>query len=149
MRVGKADAFERRYVAKFRLLASDFGEFVLYERDRGARDIGLHLTRKSVSAGETVSTTLCWFQLKGLMSATLSEDDFEKADVIKLRLEISPLKYWFLQPMSTFLVVYVESVDTFLVLNIQEYVSKKWGKSILSPVQKTTTVEVPKDSIVG
>ena len=148
MRVGKTDAFERRYTAKFRLLASNFGEFVFYERDRGARDIGLHLTRKRVSGSEEVSTTLCWFQLKGLMSSTFSKRVFEEADVIKLRLEVSHLKYWFLQPMPTYLVVYIESVDTFLVLNIQEYVDNKWGKSILNLSQKTKTVEVPKESVL-
>ena len=46
MRVGKSDAFEREYTQKFRLLAAEHGEFVHYERDRAARDIGLHLTRK-------------------------------------------------------------------------------------------------------
>ena len=148
MRVGKADTFERRYTAKFRLLASNFGEFVFYERDRGARDIGLHLTRKRISGSEEVSTTLCWFQLKGLMSSTFSDRDFAKASVIKLRLEVSHLKYWFLQPMPTYLVVYIESVDTFLVLDIQEYVNKKWSKSILNLSQKTKTVEVPKASVL-
>ena len=148
MLVGKTDAFERRYMAKFRLLASNFGEFVYYERDRGARDIGLHLTHKTILGSETVSSTLCWFQLKGLMSSTLARKDFEKADVVKLQLEVTHLKYWYLQPMPTYLIVYIESVDTFLALNIQEYVNKKWSKSILRLSQKTATVEVPTDNIL-
>jgi len=41
--VGQNDAFERRYMEKFRSFASKFGEFVKYEHDRGAQDIGIHL----------------------------------------------------------------------------------------------------------
>ena len=44
--VGKTDAFERKYMGKFRHFAGQFGEFVNYENDRGARDIGLHLTHR-------------------------------------------------------------------------------------------------------
>ena len=50
--------------------------------------------------------------------------------------------------MPTYLVVYIESVDTFLVLNVQNYISEKWGKSILRFPQKTATVEVSKDSVL-
>ena len=35
-RGGPEDVFERRYTAKFCALVAEFGEFVTYERDRGA-----------------------------------------------------------------------------------------------------------------
>lgn len=144
--VGKTDAFERKYMEKFRHFASQFGEFVNYEHDRGARDIGLHLTHKLQSGKERLSTALCWFQMKGVMSGTLSSANFEKEPVVKLPLQVNHLRYWYLQPMPTYLVVYIESVDKFLVLNIQKYVTEKWGKSILETDQKTIVVAVPKDS---
>lgn len=76
--VGKTDAFERKYMEKFRAFASDFGEFVNYEHDRGARDIGLHLTHPLSSGKERVSTALVWFQMKGVMATTLPANEFEK-----------------------------------------------------------------------
>lgn len=148
IKVGKTDVFERQYMEKFRLFASTFGEFVQYERDRGARDIGLHLTKKLGDGQERLSAALCWFQMKGLMASTLSEAKFEKLEVIKLSLEVAHLQYWFLQAMPTYLVVYVESVDKFLIMNIQKYVSEKWGQKILTLKQLTTTVEIPTESVL-
>lgn len=146
--VGKTDAFERRYMEKFRMFASQFGEFVQYEHDRGARDIGLHLTHKLKSGQERLSSALCWFQMKGIMASTLSARDFENQDNISISLDLKHLKYWYLQPMPTYLIVYIESADNFLILNIQKYISETWGKEILVLNQKTATVYVSKDSVL-
>jgi len=148
IKVGATDVFERVYMQKFRVLAGKFGEFVIYERDRGARDLGLHLTRRLSSGEERLSSALCWFQMKGLMTSTLPRNEFKKAKEVKVVLKVLHLRYWYLQPMPTYLVVYVESADTFLILNIQEYVAQRWGKSILDLKQKTATVHVPSDSLL-
>lgn len=144
--VGIHDVFERKYTQKFREFAGNFGEFVVYERDRGARDIGLHLTKESSDGGERVTTALCWFQLKGLHKSTLSQEDFGKNDKIKISLKVKHLRFWFLQPMPTYLVVYVECVDKFLIQNIQDYVSTKWGADVLQLDQESVTVAIPKSS---
>ncbi|HXK26937.1 MAG TPA: DUF4365 domain-containing protein [Candidatus Binatia bacterium] len=146
--VGKTDVFERLYMEKFRAFAAKFGEFVAYERDRGARDLGLHLTHKLSSGKERLSSALCWFQMKGIMAASFSKKAFEKGDEVKLSLDVGHLRYWFLQPIPTYLVVYIESVDTFLIQNIQDYVAKTWGKAILTLDQKTTTVSISKNSVL-
>jgi hypothetical protein len=146
--IGSTDAFERDYMQRFRMFAGQFGEFVSYERDRAARDIGLHLTHKLASGRERLSTALCWFQMKGIMASTLPRKTFENASVVKLSLDVVHLRYWFLQPVPTHLVVYVQSAETFLVMNIQELVEKRWGKSILGLQQKTATVEVPTSSLL-
>lgn len=146
--VGVTDVFERHYMQKFRHFAGRFGEFIAYERDRGARDLGLHLTHKLTSGKEKLSSALCWFQMKGVMASSLSEKDFETAKEVKLALDVNHLRYWYLQPMPTYLVVFVESADTFLITNIQDYVAKTWGKSILELDQKTTTVTVSGASIL-
>jgi hypothetical protein len=146
--VGITDIFERNYMQKFRAFAGQFGEFVTYERDRGARDLGLHLTHKLASGKERLSSALCWFQMKGVMVTTLSAKELEKTKEVKLSLDVNHLRYWYLQPMPTYLVVYVESVDTFLIINIQDYVAEKWGKSILEFDQKTTTIVVSGESIL-
>jgi len=142
--VGKTDSFERKYMEKFRLFASEFGEFINYEHDRGARDIGIHLTHKLSSGKERLSTSLCWFQMKGIMSSTLSSAKYKDKKDVSIQIKVDHLRYWYLQAMPTYLVVFVECEDEFLVTNIQKYVSDNWGKDILKLGQKTATVLVSK-----
>jgi len=144
--VGKTDTFERKYMERFRAFASDFGEFVNYEHDRGARDIGLHLTHPLSSGKERVSTALVWFQMKGVMSTTLPENEFEKLEKLTISLNVNHLRYWYLQPMPTYLALYIESVDQFFILNLTKFVRDKWGRDILTLDQATATVEVPVES---
>ncbi|MCP4495083.1 MAG: DUF4365 domain-containing protein [Gammaproteobacteria bacterium] len=144
--VGKTDSFERKYMERFRLLASEFGEFVNYEHDRGARDIGIHLTHKLSSGTERLSTALCWFQMKGIMSSTLSEIDYENIGEVSIQLKVEHLQYWYLQPMPTYLAIYIECAGIFLVTNVQEYVTEKWDRKILKLDQKTASVSVSKES---
>jgi len=148
VKVGKTDVFERKYIQEFRQFAGGFGEFVSYERDRGARDIGLHLTRKAGSGAEQLTSALCWFQMKGIMAGTLSKGAFDKLEHLSVSLSVQHLKFWFLQPVPTYLVVYVESVNRFLVLNIQDYVAQQWGNKILTFAQKTMSARVPKQSLL-
>lgn len=146
--VGKTDTFERKYMEKFRLLASEFGEFVHYEHDRGARDIGLHLTEKRSSGKERLSTALCWFQMKGIMESTLSKAEYDSTEEVAIQLKVPHLRYWYLQPMPTYLVLYVECADQFLVTNIQEYVTANWGREILKLDQETSKIKVSKESVI-
>lgn len=148
LRVGASDVFERAYTQKFREFAGQFGEFVAYERDRGARDIGLHLTQKLKSGSERVSTALCWFQLKGITKTTLPKSDFEKSRSVGLPLKVKHLQYWYLQPMPTYLALYIESGEVFLILNLQKYVADKWGQNIFVLKQSKVTVEIPTSSIL-
>jgi hypothetical protein len=148
MQIGKTDTFERKYLNKFRNFASNFGEFVQYERDRGARDIGIHLTRKLSSGKENLSTTLCWFQLKGIMATTLPKDAYVNESEIGIPLKVEHLRYWYLQPLPTYMVLYIESVDEFLILNLKDFVEKKWGKNILTLDQTTIKINIPKSSVL-
>lgn len=148
LKVGKSDALERKYLAKFRALAAPFGEFVTYERDRGARDIGLHFTRRQPSGEETVATALRWFQHKGIAATTLDADAIRAADEVKVTLDVKHLKLWYMFPDPTYLVVYLEAVDQFLVVDIQAIVQRRWGRKILSLAQETATVDVPTSSVL-
>src|SRR5436190_121857 len=94
--IGKTDSFEQGYMAKFEQLASDHGVFVKYERDRAARDIGLHLTKELKSGQKQVTNSLVWFQMKGVMATTLTKEQFEKAKSVKLSLDVEHLRHWFL-----------------------------------------------------
>lgn len=148
LKVGDKDVFERLHTEKFRLLASRFGEFVSYERDRAARDIGLHLPYKSPSRGEQLSTALCWFQLKGIQSATVPKEQFDQLQSVKISLKVRHLQFWYLQPMPTYLALFVESADTFLVLNLQDYATATWGRGILNLTQDEATVEIRRGSVL-
>jgi Domain of unknown function (DUF4365) len=147
MIVGGEDAFEREYKEKFRTLLSSHGEFVNYERDRAARDIGIHLTRKKASGQESVSGSLVWFQLKGKMENSLSRKDYERSSgPVSVSLSVRHLRFWFRQPQPTYLALYVQSIERFLILDLKKYVANTWGAEIFKLEQKTATVKVPRRS---
>lgn len=145
--IGNTDAFEQNYMAKFELLAAEHGVFVKYDRDRAARDIGLHLT-KDTKTGKKVTNSLVWFQMKGVMATTLTKERFESEKFVNLSMSVEHLRHWFLDKEPTHLVVYIESADKFLVMNLQEYIAKTWGRGILTLKQKTATVTVPISSVL-
>ena len=144
--VGKTDRFERKYMEKFRSLATEFGEVVNYEHDRGARDIGIHLTHRLSSGKERLSTALCWFQMKGVMASTLPQTDYEKRQEISIKLKVNHLQYWYLQPVPTYLAVYIECADHFLVTNIQDYITRNWGRDVLTLNQDTASITISRES---
>jgi len=148
MIVGKTDGFERRYMAKFKDFASTYGEFVHYERDRAARDIGLHFIEPTKSGAEKVTTSLCWFQMKGIMTQTLGCYDYEKKEKIVIDLKTKHLRFWYLQPNPTYLIVYIESKDIFLIQNIQKYIEDNFGKDIMVDNRDTIRVYISKKSIL-
>lgn len=145
--VGRTDVFERLYTQKFRAHVANFGEFVAYERDRGARDIGLHLVR-SMGTSQKLSPMLCWFQLKGLMASTISKEALEKKTELSIPLDVKHLGFWFLQPAPTFVCLYLECIDQFLIINIKRYVTEKWGPRILKDKRKTCNVPIPTKSVL-
>lgn len=148
MKITKNDVFERKYVAKFRHLAAIFGEFVLYERDKGSRDIGIHLTRKTSDGSETVSSTLCWFQLKGISAGSLAEKRNRDSSTTKIQIYTKHLRFWYVQPMPTYLAVYLESDDCFVVTDIKKYIERAWGRNIFTLSQESVTVEISNQSVL-
>lgn len=148
LQVGQNDSFERQYMAKFRALSASFGEFVEYERDRAGRDIGLHFVSRTSDGGEIVDPSLVWFQMKGIQATSFSSDDFNVCENLAIPLKIKHLQFWYIAPDTTYLVLYIEAVDKFFVLNIQSYIQDRYGDSILTLSQDTLTVHVSKDSVL-
>lgn len=140
MKVGRNDAFERVYTAKFKEFASRYGEFVNYERDRGSRDIGLHLVRSTNTGNELVSSSLAWFQLKGITKNKIPSTD--GMDSIPIVLETKHLRFWFALPTPTYLVLYLECIDDFFVIDIQKVIQKTWGRNIFGLAQDSATVRI-------
>ena len=148
--IGRSDVFEGCYTEKFRMLVREFGEFVKYERDMAAIDIGLHLTTPT-GTQHHVSRTRIWFQLKGLQKETLSLNDCQSASDIPVPIRLAHLKFWFVSPEPIYLAVYVEAADTFLVEDVRELVYRQWGEDFLTPgtfgeAQQTVTVRVRTDA---
>jgi hypothetical protein len=149
MRVAANDDFEHVYMQKFRALAAPWGEFVAYERDRAARDIGLHFTAPSSSGGKVVTTALAWFQLKGIRTQTLSAEQLAARSEVRLDLEVRHLKFWFLLQVPTYLVVYIECADIFLVINISRWIRENFAEKILKETATTKTVRVNKTLVLN
>jgi len=129
-------------MGKFQSLAAGYGVTVRYDRDRAARDIGVHFFRQTTSGAEKATGSLVWFQMKGLQTGTLSKEKFDKATSIPITLRVTDLQLWYRMNGPTFLAVYVESVDTFLVLNIATFVAEHYGSEILTLTQKTVDIPV-------
>lgn len=132
-KVGEHDEFEGIYTERFRGLARPYGEFVKYERDRAAIDIGLHLTEPTNRRFRTVANSRVWFQLKGIHESTLPLAEFSKRPDIPLDLEVGDLRFWYASPEAVYLAVYVESADLFLAEEIKDIVDRHWGESIFHP----------------
>lgn len=84
--------------------------------------------------------------MKGVMSSTFPANEFDKLEKLTISLNVNHLRYWYLQPMPTYLALYIESADKFFILNLTKFVRDKWGRDILTLDQTTATVEVPIES---
>lgn len=148
LRIGQNDKFERLYLAKFRAIGAQFGEFVEYERDRAGRDIGLHFVSQKSDGGEIVDPSLVWFQIKGVQTETLSVEEFEASEHLSIRLDTQHLRFWYIAPEPTYLALYVESKDTFFILNIQKHIKDKFADEILTIRKNTLTIHMSKESVL-
>ena len=130
--IGKNDEFEGVYTEKFRSLAREHGEFVHYERDRAAIDLGVHLTNVT-ELGREVSQSRVWFQLKGVRSTTLSYQEYVRKSEISLPVSLDHLRFWSASPEPIYLVLYVECADKFLVEDARDIVDRMWGENFWGP----------------
>jgi hypothetical protein len=148
MKIGPADNLEILYMARFRQFASQYGTFVEYQGDKAARDIGLHFTQLAEGGGRIVTPALVWFQMKGISAGKLSKEQYEAAEAVSLQLQTNHLRFWYVAPEPTYLVVYVESADQFLVFNIKEWVAAEHGEAILTATQRSFTVSIDKKNVL-
>ncbi len=149
MKIGATDEFESLYMAKFRQLAAPYGVLVEYALDRAGRDIGLHLTQPVASSrGKIVTPALIWFQMKGIMKQTLSIEDYESIEEVSVVLEVSHLRFWYMNVQPTYLAVYIESVNCFLAIDIKDWTRRNYGEAILTHSQKTITAKVHKRNVL-
>lgn len=158
--MGEHDELENRYTPRFEALLSESGVVVEYRRDRAGIDTGLHLfarEEKSTKQGEErpywrALASRVWFQLKGVHASTMSADEFYEADRVSVRVGAEHLKFWFAAPEPVYLVVYVESVDTFVGVDVRELVEREWGQTFYASMRDRSghvTVHVPTSSVMN
>ncbi|NQX14994.1 DUF4365 domain-containing protein [Rathayibacter sp. VKM Ac-2857] len=145
---------------KFEALLSQSGVIVGYRRDRAGIDTGLHLFargEKSTKKGDDqpfwhALAGRVWFQLKGVHAATLSADAVDNSDHVAVSVGVEHLKFWFAAPEPVYLVVYVESIDTFIGIDVRELVEREWQQTFYASMRHRTgdvTVHVPTTAIMN
>ena len=143
------EVFEDEYTAKFKGLVRRRGLLVRFARDRAALDLGLMLTELGTLE---LSGTKVWFQLKGVHEATVTTDDLARTSHVAIRVRLRHLRFWYAAPEATYLVVYVEALDTFLAEDVRDIVDREWGVQFLEPgrfgEQETITVHVAADAVL-
>jgi Domain of unknown function (DUF4365) len=145
--VGVEDRFEQRYTSEFQALLAHHGQFVRYENDRAALDLGLHLYDPAAEPG-VLGQVRVWFQLKGIAQSTRSAEDLLASDSVPVAgLKTEHLGYWFAHPEPVYLVVFVEALDRFLAADVRDLVEHRggvhWLRELREGDQTTATLRVP------
>src|SRR4051794_2120133 len=158
--MGEHDELENRYAPKFETLLSERGLVVEYRRDRAGIDTGLHLfaqgTKPTAKGVERAywrpMASRVWFQLKGVHTSTMSKQDFAAAEHVPIAVDVEHLKYWFAAPEPVYLVVYLESVDAFVGIDVRDLVEARWGQNFYIAMRNhdadTITVHVPTSAVM-
>jgi hypothetical protein len=145
--VGAQDRFEQRYTSRLKEVLSEHGQFVRYENDRAALDLGLHLYDASAGAG-VLGQARVWFQLKGVTASRVGAEQLRASNTVPVTgLRTDHIRYWFAHPEPVYLVVYVEVLDAFLATDIRDLIEPRGGLRWLNELdegnQKTATLQVP------
>ncbi|PPH29791.1 DUF4365 domain-containing protein [Rathayibacter sp. AY1F9] len=151
--MGEHDELENRYMPKFEALLSQSCVIVGY-RDRAGIDTGLHLFARGVKTTKggderqywRALASRVWFQLKGVHASTMSADAFNSTERIAVAVGVEHLKFWFAAPEPVYLVVYVESVDIFIGIDVRELVEREWQQTFYASMRDRTgdvAVHVP------
>ena len=158
--MGEHDELENRYMPNFEALLSTSGVIVEYRRDRAGIDTGLHLFArgdKPTPKGDDRPywrplASRVWFQLKGVHATTMSASKFEQAEYVPVQVGVEHLRFWFAAPEPVYLVVYVESVDKFIGLDVRDLVERRWAHTFYESTrdhQGEVTLRVPTAAIMG
>ncbi|WP_157973750.1 DUF4365 domain-containing protein [Desertihabitans aurantiacus] len=157
--MGEHDELENRYLSEFEALLSRSGVVIGYRHDRAGIDTGLHLFargEKPTRAGEgrpywRALASRVWFQLKGVHATTTSAAEFANTDHVAVTVKVEHLKFWFAAPEPVYLVLYFESVDRFIGIDVRELVERQWGHDFYGTLRDRhgdVVVHVPTDAVM-
>jgi hypothetical protein len=143
-RVGSQDRFEQEYLSKLKAILAPYGQFVRYESDRAALDLGLHLYADPGEGEARMSKVRVWFQAKGIRSSTIDEHCLANADRLPIGgLQVEHIQSWFGHPEPVYLVVYLEALDRFIAEDVHDLVEREGGLPWLAQIRadhETTTL---------
>ncbi|MFN7149472.1 MAG: DUF4365 domain-containing protein, partial [Microthrixaceae bacterium] len=161
--MSEKDWLENTYRYKFADILSSAGVVIHYDADRAGIDGALHLFVEDEKTGKSgkpekyhrASFSRVWFQLKGKRAEEFTAAQFAKANAMAIAVEIDHLKFWYAAPESVYLVGYVESVGTFLAVDVRDLVDERWGERFYEEMdlleqkgQKTITVHLPSTAVL-
>ena len=66
-------------------------------------------------------------------SATLPLQAFEAAETVPVDVRLDHLRFWYASPEAIYLMLYVESADTFLAEDVRDIVDRQWGDAFFNP----------------
>lgn len=82
--------------------------------------------------------------MKGIGKDTLPVADVERTDHVAVRrIRLAHLRQWYRAQEATYLVVYVESMDTFFAQDVVTIVAHLGGEAVLREERETITIKMP------
>jgi hypothetical protein len=128
------DAFKRRFRTR--------GVVVEYDRDRAARDMGIHL---AAPGSLELSDVRVWFQLKGIHRERYDASALHAMDSVPVELAVEDVQKWYAAPEAVYIVVYLEALDEFVGEDIRDLVDRRFSDhkgSFTSKMRSLTQAEV-------
>ena len=150
-RLNPQEVFEDEYTDLFVHRFRRRGVAVKYERDRAARDVGIHLT---APGSFELSDVRVWFQLKGFHSETFSAAGLAQMQAVPISLDVDDVGKWYAAPEAVYIVVYLEARNEFIGEDVRDLVDQEfadWKGTFTSKMdglsQKTVTLHVSTQSV--
>lgn len=118
------EVFEDRYTDAFKQRFHGRGLVVKYDRDRAARDVGVHL---AAPGSMELSDVRVWFQLKGVHRETFDAATLRGMATVPVDLSVEDVKKWYAAPEAVYIVVYLEALDEFVGEDIRDLVDRRFS----------------------
>lgn len=151
-RLNKEEIFEDRYTDLFRARFGHGAATLKYDRDRAARDLGLHIR---APGSLKLSNVRVWMQLKGIHAETMGAHELSKRTSISISLPVEDVKRWYTAPEAVYLVVYLEALDQFIGQDVREIVDDMFSDNrgdfiakMESSLQEEISLHVSVDAII-
>jgi hypothetical protein len=123
-RLNPEEVFEDLYTDAFKTRFRNRGVVVAYDRDRAARDVGIHLT---APGSLELSDVRVWFQLKGVHRETYDAGALQAMTSVPVDLSVDDVQKWYAAPEAVYIVVYLEALDEFVGEDIRDLVDRRFS----------------------
>lgn len=151
--MSEKDALEQRYTLQFGQMAAAAGAVLIEHKFDFGIDQGVQFMGPADERGMRPAThARVWFQLKGRLPATVTAEQFAAAKALPVKVSKKHLAFWYAAAEPIYLALYVESVKTFLFVDVRELVDGRWGPDFFSELgddpEGDITVHLPTDAVL-